>query len=148
MMPSIIANNIKKTVLIFMSHKLIINKIIKYNVKIKIVIIFLSLFLYSSTKSLYEVLTIIIDTAILIPKNAYEIIFIWRKFFRYFAIISIIISEGSDTPSVATTAPLIPQILYPIYVAIFIAIGPGVLSATDTTFKNSSWVINLFLSIN
>ena len=76
MMPSIIANNIKKTVLIFMSHKLIINKTIKYSIKIKIVICFLSLFLYSSTISLYEVLTIIIETAILIPKNAYEIIFI------------------------------------------------------------------------
>ena len=46
-------------------------------------------------------------------------------FIKSFAIINIII-EGKLTPNVAYTEPIIPLVLYPTYVAVLIAKGPGV----------------------
>lgn len=54
------------------------------------------------------------------------------------AITSIMINDGKTTPSVARTAPQKPPTLEPIKVAIFIATGPGVDSATAIKFITSS----------
>ena len=48
------------------------------------------------------------------------------KLFKNAAIIAIIIIEGKITPIVANTPPITPANLYPINVAVFTAITPGV----------------------
>ena len=52
----------------------------------------------------------------------------------------IIINDGKITPSVARKEPKIPACEDPIKVAIFIATGPGVLSATAIKFNISELV--------
>ena len=54
--------------------------------------------------------------------------------------------EGGITPSVAKSEPKKPPRLYPINVAEFIAIGPGVDSAIAITSKNSFFSIHFFFS--
>ncbi len=57
-------------------------------------------------------------------------------------------NEGMQTPSVASAEPATPPFLYPIYVALFIAMGPGVDSASAVMSRNSSLVIQAFFSTN
>ena len=64
------------------------------------------------------------------------------------ATINIMTNEGRTTPKVAQNAPKTPPVSEPIYVDIFIANGPGVLSLTATKFTISSEVIQPFDKIS
>ena len=59
---------------------------------------------------------------------------------------NIIMNEGSTMPRVANIDPKNFRFLYPIYVARFIAIGPGVDSAMTVISIISSCVIHFFFS--
>lgn len=57
--------------------------------------------------------------------------------------IKIIINDGNTIPRVDIKEPKKPQTLYPIKVAQFIEIGPGVHSEIEKISKSSSDVMNL-----
>ena len=58
----------------------------------------------------------------------------------------IIKKDGNTTPIVAIIAPIKPACELPTNVAIFIAIGPGELSANAMKFNNSSLVIHSYIN--
>ena len=88
------------------------------------------------------------DTPTLMPLKALAITSISRRLLKNKEIKKMITKDGRITPSVANKDPKKPATLYPIKVAEFIAIGPGVDSASATQFKNSSLVIHFFFSIH
>ena len=57
-------------------------------------------------------------------------------------------NDGMQTARVDTAAPLKPAVLYPMYVALLTATGPGVDSAIATISRNSFFVIHFFFSTN
>lgn len=57
-----------------------------------------------------------------------------------------IIKEGRTTPRVAKIPPNTPSLFVPINVAVFTAIGPGVLSAMAKMSPSSLLLIHLCLS--
>ncbi len=59
---------------------------------------------------------------------------------------SMMITEGSILPNVATTTPGMPATFMPTKVAELIAIGPGVISAMVTRLANSTAVSQLWIS--
>ena len=78
------------------------------------------------SKLLTSALSISTPTATLIPEKACCTIFESEKLSINPAIDIIIASDGNTTPLVANIAPNIPFSLYPINVAVFTAIIPGV----------------------
>ena len=83
-------------------------------------------------------------TPILIPFRNLFIIIDSLNEFKNKEIVKIIKKEGRTTPRVETTAPVKLLTLYPIKVAQFIEIGPGVHSEIEIISSISSDVMNLY----
>ena len=103
-------------------------------------------FLFSGLDNLKIASIIRIIIAARIPSKANWIIDIDLNDTRKIDIMVIIINDGNITPKTAKNAPKNFPVLYPMKVAEFIAIGPGVDSATTIILFMSSSLIQWFFS--
>ena len=103
--PSSMAINTNIIVLIFKPSKSVATITIKNTTNKAMVSALCCELLTSVLIKLYAVFIIIIDTAILIPKKALEIISICKKSLIKYYMILITIIEGNITPTVARIAP-------------------------------------------